>query len=82
MLTIYNQSDPFSYLIIILFTGAAVIVEPKTSPIKMNEQIIYGIVIALFIVVLTKLTMPNSIVIALLFGNIIFFFLKKNNNTN
>lgn len=69
--------DPFSYLIITLFIGAAVIIEPKTSPMERNSQIVYGIVMALFIVALNRLNVPNPIVIALLFGNIIFFFLKR-----
>ncbi|MFT6923506.1 MAG: hypothetical protein ACJA1C_002521 [Crocinitomicaceae bacterium] len=67
------DGDYFSYLIIIGFIGTAVIVEPKTSPIKKNIQIIYGAMMALLIVALGKLNVPNAIVIALLFGNIIFF---------
>lgn len=71
------DGDYFSYLIIIVFTGSAVIVEPKTSPRKVNSQIVYGAIMALFIMSLTKLNVPNAIVIALLIGNIIFFIFEN-----
>jgi hypothetical protein len=74
------QNDPFSYLIIFSFIGAAVIVEPKTSPLKWKNQVIYGVVMALFIAVLTKLNVPNPIVIGLLFANIIYFISKRDKN--
>jgi hypothetical protein len=71
------DGDYFSYLIIVGFVGAAVIIEPKTSPLKMNSQIIYGVLMALFIAALTKLEVPNAIVIALLVANLIFFMVEK-----
>lgn len=67
------ESNVFSYIIITMFIGTAVIVEPKTSPLKVKEQIIYGILIALFILGLTKINTPNPIVISLLIGNIGYF---------
>ncbi len=68
--------ESFSYLIIILFIGAAVIVEPKTSPIGTNAQIIYGIIMAFLIAGLECLEIPNAIVIALLAGNFAIFYRK------
>lgn len=69
--------DPFTYLIIMLFTGTAVIIEPKTSPLKRNHQIVYGAIIAIVVMALTKLNVPNPIVIALIFGNLGFFIFQK-----
>ncbi|MCK5702785.1 MAG: hypothetical protein KAI29_16595 [Cyclobacteriaceae bacterium] len=67
------ENDIFSYLIITSFIGTAVIVEPKTSPHKNKEQIIYGVLMALFIIGLIWLKVPNSIVIGLFIGNIVYF---------
>lgn len=67
------DNDMFSYVIMIMFTGTAVIVEPKTSPFKNKEQIIFGVLMALFIVGLTISDVPNPIVIGLLIGNIGLF---------
>ena len=65
--------DVFSYIIITAFIGAAVIVEPKTSPVKNKEQIIFGALMAFFITGLTVVDVPNPIIIGLLIGNIGFF---------
>ncbi len=65
--------DIFSYIIIVMFVGAAVIIEPKTSPVKKREQLIYGAVMAVVIAALTILNMPNAIVIGLLVGNMGYF---------
>ncbi len=69
--------DIFSYLIIILFVGAAVIIEPKTSPTKVKAQFIYGVLMAAFITGLTILHVPNAIVIGLLIGNVGYFIFKN-----
>ncbi len=66
-----------SYIISTVFIGAAIIVEPKTSPIKNNEQIIYGVSMALAILGLTFVKIPNASIIGLLIGNVLFFFYKK-----
>jgi len=71
------EENMFSYLIISAFTAAAVIVEPKTSPFKTKEQIIYGVLMALLIGGLSLLDVPNPIVIGLLIGNVIFFAYNK-----
>ena len=70
------QTDIFSYLIITMFVGAAVIVEPKTSPNKTNHQIIYGIIMAVVIASLTVVNVPNPIVIGLLMANVVYFIYK------
>ena len=71
------DSNIFSYLIITMFTGAAVIIEPKTSPSKFKEQIIYGVSMALLVFVFSIISVPNPIVIALLIGNLALFFFKN-----
>lgn len=70
------DNDIFSYLIITLFTAAAVIVEPKTSPSKFKEQIIYGGLISVVIFIFTLLSIPNPIVLVLLLGNLGLFYYK------
>ncbi|MDH5368252.1 MAG: hypothetical protein OEW67_14825 [Cyclobacteriaceae bacterium] len=72
----YN-TDHFSYVIITSFIGAAIIVEPKTSPIKNKEQIFFGVIMALFITGLTELKAPNPTIIGLFIGNIGYFSFKK-----
>ncbi|MCF6352360.1 MAG: hypothetical protein L3J06_05055 [Cyclobacteriaceae bacterium] len=69
--------DVFSYLIIIMFVGTAVIIEPKTSPTKTKEQLIYGVLMGLFIASLAMLNTPNAIAIGLLIGNIGYFIVKN-----
>ncbi|HIP31781.1 MAG TPA: hypothetical protein EYG86_03375 [Crocinitomicaceae bacterium] len=69
--------EPFSYIIITLFTGTAVIIEPKTSPIKVQVQVIYGVIMAGFIALLTILNVPNPIVVGLLIANIAFFIYTR-----
>lgn len=65
------------YALSISFTGAVIIVEPKTSPVKQKQQIIYGITMALLVVGLYFLKIPNSIFIGIFMGNI-FFALYNN----
>lgn len=72
--------DIFSYLIITLFVGAAVIIEPKTSPSSVKEQIIYGLFVSFIIFGLELFKMPNSIVIGILIGNISLFIYKQLKN--
>jgi CDP-diglyceride synthetase len=76
---IFSTSDGnyLSYIISTAFIGSAIIVEPKTSPSKTKEQIIYGITIALLIMGLSLLHLPNAPIIGLLLGNA-FYFLYKN----
>ena len=71
------STDVFSFLIITLFIGAAVIVEPKTSPFKQKEQIIYGVLMAVFIAILSALEIPNPIIIGLFIANIVYFVYTK-----
>lgn len=60
------------YALSISFTGAVIIVEPKTSPSKQKQQIIYGITMAFLVVGLYFLKVPNSIFIGLFMGNIFY----------
>lgn len=60
------------YALSISFTGVVIIVEPKTSPGKKKEQIIYGATMAILIVGLYFLKVPNSIFIGLFIGNILY----------
>jgi hypothetical protein len=66
-----------SFIISAAFIGSAIIVEPKTSPVKTREQIIYGISMALLIMGLSLLKVPNVPIIGLLIGNALYFLYKK-----
>ena len=66
-----------SFIISTAFIGSAIIVEPKTSPAKTREQIIYGISMALLIMGLSLLNVPNVPIIGLLIGNAFYFLYKK-----
>ena len=66
-----------SFIISTAFIGSAIIVEPKTSPVKIREQIIYGISMALLIMGLSLLNVPNAPIIGLLIGNAFYFLYKK-----
>ena len=65
--------DIFSYLIITMFIGTAVIVEPKTSPNTQLQQFMYGVLMSAVIVGLTVLNIPNPIIIGLLIFNLVYF---------
>ncbi len=69
--------DVFSYIISTMFVGAAVIIEPKTSPVKTKQQLVYGVLMAFFIAGLAALKVPNAVVIGLLIGNIGYFLYKQ-----
>ncbi len=70
-------NDVFSYITIVLFTGAALVVEPKTSPTDVKQQVIYGGLMAILIATLSILEIPNAIVIGLLIGNIGWMLFRK-----
>ena len=68
------------YLSVILstvFIGSAIIVEPKTSPTKTKEQIIYGFALALLILGLSLVNVPNFPIIGLMAGNLFYFMYKR-----
>ncbi len=67
----------FSFLTIVLFTGTALVVEPKTSPTEIKHQVIYGGLLAIFIATLDLLSVPNAIVLGLLVGNLAWYIFKK-----
>jgi len=71
------EADLFSYIIIMVFTGAAVVIEPKTSPIKPREQYIYGVALAVLIGLLNFLDLPNAIVIGVLIANLGLYLYRK-----
>ena len=66
-----------SFIIITAFIGSAIIVEPKTSPTKTKEQLIFGISMALLIMGLSLLSVPNAPIIGLMLGNALYFLYKK-----
>ncbi len=67
----------FSFITIVLFTGTALVVEPKTSPTDKKQQVIYGGLVAIIIATFELLSIPNSIVLGLLVGNLGWFIFKK-----
>ncbi len=70
----------FSFITIVLFTGAALVVEPKTSPTDVKQQVIYGGLMAILIATLSILEVPNAIVLGLLIGNIGWILFRKIKN--
>ena len=70
----------FSFITIVLFTGAALVVEPKTSPTDVKQQVIYGGLMAILIATLSILEVPNAIVLGLLIGNIGWMLFRKIKN--
>ncbi len=69
--------DPISYVLITGFIGAAILIEPKTSPIKTQEQIIYGVSIACMYFALTYINLPNAPITGLMVGNALYFLYKQ-----
>jgi hypothetical protein len=75
-LGVYEQ-DGISYALSVVFMGTAIITEPKTSPHKTNEQIIYGIILAIIIFGLHFFNVPNSLILGLMIGNVLYFIFKQ-----
>jgi hypothetical protein len=71
------DTDPFSYIIAIGFIGSAIIIEPKTSPSKVKEQIMYGVAVAIVIAVFSIVKIPNAPILGLLIGNGLYFIYKQ-----
>ena len=61
-----NDGNYLSFIIITAFIGSAIIVEPKTSPTKTKEQIIYGFALALLMLGLSLVNVPNFQIIGLM----------------
>ncbi|MFT4851617.1 MAG: hypothetical protein ACI83B_004184 [Sediminicola sp.] len=73
-----GYTDNFtSYAIAVAFMGTAIIVEPKTSPHKSNEQLIYGIAMAAIVFVLHVFKVPNALILGLMLCNVLYFIFKK-----
>ncbi|MDA3904812.1 MAG: hypothetical protein PF484_01935 [Bacteroidales bacterium] len=66
-----------AYIISTVFIGTAIIVEPKTSPSKTREQIIYGIAMALVVVGFSVVKIPNAPIMGLMLGNMVYFLYKR-----
>lgn len=67
----------FNYILSVLFIGTAIIVEPKTSPMLKNDQIYYGIGVALVIGLLHSIKVPNAEVLGILAGNVFLVAQKE-----
>jgi hypothetical protein len=73
-----EYTDNFtSFALAIVFMGTAIIVEPKTSPHKANEQLIYGISMALIVFGLHVFKVPNALVLGLMACNVLYFIFKQ-----
>jgi len=72
-----NGNNYLSFIISTVFIGGAIIVEPKTSPNKTSEQIIYGITMALIILGFSLLEIPNAPILGLMVGNVFYFVYKR-----
>ncbi len=72
-----SDGNYLSFLISTAFIGSAIIVEPKTSPTKTKEQVIYGISMALLIMGLSLVNVPNFPIMGLMVGNLFYFIYKR-----
>ena len=72
-----HDGNYLSFIISTVFIGSAIIVEPKTSPTKTKEQIIYGFSMALLILGLSLANIPNFPIIGLMVGNLLYFMYKR-----
>jgi hypothetical protein len=70
------DNNIYSYIIIIMFVGTAVIVEPKTSPNNIKQQFIYGLLTAVLLAIFNYLKIPNAIVLVLIISNVLYFYFK------
>lgn len=60
----------------VLFFSLVMLPEPQTTPNKRNMQILFGIFVAFFAVLSSKLTSIDSLILALLTGNLLFYRVK------
>lgn len=78
------SSVPISLLSIIIsvlqlnyFFGFIMVSEPKTSPYKRNEQLAFGILVAVAVSLLSFFGVTYSLLISLLFGNVAYALWRK-----
>lgn len=76
-LTGLATAAPILFVLSLAFAGVALITEPKTSPVKQNEQIIYGALMAFLTIGLLALNVPNAVIMGLFAGNIGFFLWRQ-----
>ncbi|MCK4992816.1 MAG: hypothetical protein KAS29_20105 [Bacteroidales bacterium] len=74
--------NSLSYILSTAFIGSAIIVEPKTSPTKIKQQIIYGVTVAMMILGLSLVNVPNATILGLLIGNVFYFIYKRSKLRN
>jgi hypothetical protein len=73
-----GYTDNFtSYALAIAFMGTAIIVEPKTSPHKSNEQLIFGIAMAAIVFGFHLFKVPNALILGLMICNVLYFIFKQ-----
>jgi len=72
-----HDGNYLSFIISTAFIGSAIIVEPKTSPTKTREQVIFGVSMVLLITGLSLVKVPNFPIIGLMLGNVFYFLYKK-----
>ena len=56
-----------------LFMGALAVVEPRTSPVKRNQQIVYGVLAALLYVGFAHFKLPSAAMLSLCVANLGYF---------
>ncbi len=56
-----------------LFMGALAVVEPRTSPVKRNQQVIYGVLAAMLYVGFAHFKLPSAAMLSLCVANLGYF---------
>ncbi|TNE43149.1 MAG: hypothetical protein EP343_34650 [Deltaproteobacteria bacterium] len=56
-----------------LFMGALAVVEPRTSPVKRNQQIVYGVLAAMLYVGFAHFKLPSAAMLSLCVANLGYF---------
>lgn len=71
LLNVYQEQAEL-YVLSTFFIGTAIVIEPKTAPGKKNEQVYFGLFMAVLITSFYFLKVPNAAIMGLLTGNIVY----------
>ncbi len=58
----------------IYFFATIMLIEPKSSPIRMREEVIYGIAVGFLAALFSKIQLEHFILHALIAGNLLYYF--------
>lgn len=72
-----NVSDWMLFVTGTLFMGSLVVIEPRTSPVKVKQQLLYGAVAAGLFVLFLQLSVPSASMVALCVVNLGYFAFRQ-----